>query len=126
MIREASTSTLRSLTPEQRASYGLCVLTTRRWIQGLSWDCVSLWIPRAAPSKELLSDWQALNKRLVNDKSLVSYRERATEWEKFLACYREEQQALQTTEIVQSKRGTPKSVPMSPVAYLARIGVCPW
>jgi uncharacterized protein YeaO (DUF488 family) len=106
MIQEASTSIFRKpLSAGQRASLGMRVLTTRKWIQGLSWDDVDLWIKRAAPSQSLLSAW----------------RSGSITWETFTTRYREEQQSQQTTDIVQGKRGTPKSVPVSPVAYLARI-----
>jgi uncharacterized protein YeaO (DUF488 family) len=104
MIREASTTTLKSLSPEQRASYGLCVLTMRKWPRGLGWNKVNMWIKTAAPSERLLSEWQ---------RGVIG-------WDMFLACYRAEQACYLTTIVTRQGQAS-KYVQCSPVAYLARI-----
>ena len=120
MIREASVYDLRKLSPEERAEYGICVLTTRRWIQGLSWEHLGpggLWLPDAAPSKWLLEDWQAAN-WLLKDEVLAGHL--VIEWQKFLSCYRGEQ-LIRRISIVQRGKGMkPETIEMRPVVYLAQ------
>jgi uncharacterized protein YeaO (DUF488 family) len=65
---------------------------------------VRLWIPDAAPSKRLLSDW----------------RDGRISWETFLARYKCEQECRLTTEVRGKGRKT-EIVQCSPVAYLAQL-----
>src|SRR5690348_5134216 len=55
MFREASVYTLKRLPSEERAAYGVRVLTMRSWPRGVTKDDVDLWIPSAAPPAELLA-----------------------------------------------------------------------
>jgi uncharacterized protein YeaO (DUF488 family) len=108
MIREAGIYFLKTLSDEARSAYGLRVLTMRKWPRNVRRSDVDLWIKDAAPSVELLADWRAGR----------------IDWEMFLFCYWNEQEAQETTELVTyhgSERVGSKVVPVSPVVYLARL-----
>jgi len=76
MIREASIYALKKLPEEEQRSYGIRVLTMRRWPRGVGQKDIDLWMPSAGPSEELLAAVQAC---------IIS-------WDVFLAQYRQEQQ----------------------------------
>ena len=108
MIKEASIYTLKSLSEEARSTYGLRVLTMRKWPRNVRRSDVDLWIKDAAPSIELLADWRA----------------NRIGWPMFMAHYQDEQERQETTEMVNyhgSLKIGSKTVYVSPVEYLARL-----
>jgi uncharacterized protein YeaO (DUF488 family) len=58
-ILQASIYDLKKLSPTDRASYGLRVLTTRYWLRGVGKRDLDYWIPDAGPSKWLLAALRA-------------------------------------------------------------------
>ncbi len=106
MIREASIYTLKKLPEDKRKEYGLRVLTTRRWLRGVSKNDVDIWLPEAGPSLELLFAWR--HKQVVH-------------WSDFVERYEAEQRACTYCKPVLYSPGKreQKSFSVSPVSYLA-------
>ena len=92
MFREASVYALKRLSQEERAVYGLRVLTMRKWPRGVRRSDIDVWMPSAGPSIELLT----------------AYHMRSIVWEEFLTLYRAEQQNRHTCRVVTYMDGQPK------------------
>src|SRR5712691_11020942 len=92
MIREASVYTLKKLSPAEQQSYGLRVLTMRRWPRGVRRGDIDVWMPSAGPSIELLT--------VFHMRSIV--------WEEFLTLYRLDQQTQHACRVVTYAGGQPK------------------
>lgn len=94
MYLEASVYTLRKLSTAEQQSYGLRVLTMRRWPRGIRRQDIDLWIPTAGPSIDLLA---ALHMEAID-------------WETFLLRYCEEQERQQACRVVSyGEQGKPVS-----------------
>jgi uncharacterized protein YeaO (DUF488 family) len=93
----------------QREKYGLRVLTTRKWLQGISKRDIDIWLPDAGPSLQLLEAW----------------RKQEIIWNLFVAVYEQEQRACKQCRPVHYVDGAKVSpvghVLYSPVRYLARL-----
>lgn len=108
MIREASVYALKKVHPDELPSYGLRVLTTRKWLQGVRRSDVDLWLPDAGPSSDLLALW----------------RRQGIAWEQFVECYIAEQRRCQTCvprSLANTCVASKRYVNCSPVEYLARL-----
>src|SRR6266699_1931469 len=92
MIREASVYALKRLSHAEQQSYGLRVLTMRRWPRGIRRSDIDVWLPSAGTTIELLT----------------AYHMRSIVWEEFLALYRAEQQTQHTCRVVTYADGWPK------------------
>jgi uncharacterized protein YeaO (DUF488 family) len=84
MIREASIYALKKLSEEERAPYGLLILTMRKWPRGVRRSDIDVWLPSAGPSIELL----------------LTFHTRSIVWEEFLSLYQAEQQNQQSCHVV--------------------------
>lgn len=89
MFREASIYALRELSDEERAGYGLRVLTMRKWPRGVRHSDIDLWMASAGPSPELL---YALHMGSLG-------------WDDFLARYRAEQMEQRSCQVVSYEGG---------------------
>ena len=112
MIQEARIYDTRKLSVErQREQYGLRVLTTRKWLQGISKRDVDIWLPDAGPSLQLLKAWRDSDIYMT--------------WARFAGYYEEEQRACKECRPVHYVDGAKVSpvghVLYSPVRYLARL-----
>lgn len=94
MFREASVYALRKLGPEQKAAYGLRVLTMRWWPRGISRQEVDMWIPSAAPSVQ----------------TLQAYREGRLSWPQFIEAYQAEQRGQALCQVISYLGGVPQQV----------------
>jgi len=93
MIREVSIYALVKLSEEERALYGLRVLTMRRWPRGVRRSDIDVWMPSAGPSVELL----------------LTFHMRSIVWEEFLSLYQAEQKNQRACHIVTyAEGGQPK------------------
>lgn len=90
MIREASIYTVKKLSEEERAPYGLRILTMRKWPRGVRRSDIDVWMPSAGPSVELL----------------LAFHMRSIVWEEFLSLYQSEQQHQQTCHVVTYAEGS--------------------
>ncbi len=88
MIREASIYTLKKLSSEDLRSYGVRVLTMRRWPRGIAHKDLDFWLPSAGPSMELL----------------VALHTKVLTWDQFLARYLEEQEQQESCRVVSYER----------------------
>lgn len=109
MIQEARIYDTRKLSVErQRERYGLRVLTTRKWLQGISKRDIDIWLPDAGPSVELLEVWRA----------------KEIPWTTFVDRYEQEQREYECSNPVKYIDGNRLSpaycIPTPPVLYLAR------
>lgn len=84
MILEASIYALKKLPAEERAAYGLPVLTMRRWPQGIRKTDIGLWMPSAGPSIGLLVDLQL----------------KKISWSDFAQAYRQEQEMQTCCQVI--------------------------
>jgi hypothetical protein len=64
MFREASVYALKRLSQEERAVYGLRVLTMHKWPRGVRRSDIDVWMPGAGPSIELLTAYHIKKHRL--------------------------------------------------------------
>jgi uncharacterized protein YeaO (DUF488 family) len=92
MFREASVYALKRLSQEERAVYGLRVLTMRKWPRGVRRSDIDVWMPSAGPSIELLA----------------AYHMRSIVWEEFLTLYQADQQSQSTCRVVTYEGGQPR------------------
>lgn len=107
MIREASIFDLKKMNEEDQRAYGLRVLTMRRWPRGISRGLVSIWLPSAGPSVDLLS---------LHRQGLIS-------WDEFLAAYTQEQAQQELCSVTTYDSIKPSKITLhcSPITYLARL-----
>jgi len=110
MIQQARIHTIKKLPIEQqRAEYGVRVLTTRKWLQGVSKSDIDIWLPDAAPSLALLRAWRA----------------QEITWEVFVGRYKEEQAKYKECSPVHYIDGARSTIPeramMAPAVYLASL-----
>lgn len=108
-ILQARVYDLKKLTPLDRSAYGLRILTTRRWIQGVSKYDLDIWLPDAAPSLQLLCEYRA--GYIAGDAFLARY-----EQEQYQQC------SCRVVRYEDGKRIAEHLVePLSPIAYLKHI-----
>jgi uncharacterized protein YeaO (DUF488 family) len=88
-VKEARVHALKRLSQDERAHYGLRVLTMRKWPQGIARTHIDLWIPTAGPSQDLLSD----------------HREGAITWQEFIARYEQEQRTQTECRVIDYRNG---------------------
>jgi len=114
MIQQARIYDLKKLSHEQqRAEYGVRVLTTRKWLQGISKNDIDIWLPEAGPSLVLLSAWRA----------------QEITWETFVDHYKDEQQTLREcrpshyVHLVSGAFAKRFTIHVSPIQYLASLSM---
>ncbi len=107
MICEASIYTLKKLSSEDLRSYGVRVLTMRRWPRGIAHKDLDFWLPSAGPSMELL----------------VALHTKVLMWDRFLARYLEEQEQQESCRVVSYEQNLSHSETYTcrSLDYLARL-----
>ena len=93
MFRQVSIYQLKTMPPEERATYGVIVLVTRMWMRGVRCSDIDFWMPSAGPSKALLTALGVSHSSGQNGSLPLT-------WEAFAAQYRDEQLGQNSCRVV--------------------------